>query len=171
MEWRSLIVRVKSLYSNTGATEDYSTLYEVSSEGEIRDAKTKQIIKQKFTKDYPYKFVVLTDINGNKKKRYVHRIVASTFKDICGEYNEVVNHLDENKLNNCANNLQWCTDEENKNYGTAKERARKNYQKYLEKKKIEKELSTQEKIEYISIEPSYFYDRKLHKFVRRGFDK
>ena len=167
MEWRDLIVRVQSLYSTTGKTEDYTGLYEVSSNGEVRDYKTKEIIVQKFEKSYPYKFVYLIDLNGNKNKRYIHRIVASTFKDICGEYNEVVNHLDENKFNNCATNLKWRTDEENKNYGTAKERAKINYYKAMAKRRVlkeekrgtNKEESSKpilESIEYTS----FFYKRK-----------
>lgn len=33
-----------------------------------------------------------------------------------------VNHKDENKLNNCADNLEWCTYKYNSNYGTRAER-------------------------------------------------
>lgn len=39
---------------------------------------------------------------------------------------ESVNHKDENKLNNCASNLEWCTYKYNSNYGTAIERMRTN---------------------------------------------
>lgn len=70
---------------------------------------------------YGYKYVQLL-VNGKNKWCKVHRIVASTFTDICGEFNEVVNHLDENKLNNCASNLEWTTNYENVHYGTIQER-------------------------------------------------
>ena len=33
-----------------------------------------------------------------------------------------VNHKDENKLNNCADNLEWCTYAYNNTYGTIKDR-------------------------------------------------
>lgn len=70
---------------------------------------------------YGYKYVQL-NVNGKNKWCKVHRIVACTFTDICGELNEVVNHLDENKLNNCASNLKWTTNYENIHYGTIQER-------------------------------------------------
>lgn len=33
-----------------------------------------------------------------------------------------MNHKDENKLNNCVSNLEWCTNLYNHNYGTINER-------------------------------------------------
>ena len=34
-----------------------------------------------------------------------------------------VNHCDENKQNNCLNNLEWCDAKYNNNYGTRNQRA------------------------------------------------
>lgn len=34
-----------------------------------------------------------------------------------------VNHKDENKDNNCVENLEWCTNEYNNNYGDKRKRA------------------------------------------------
>jgi len=42
----------------------------------------------------------------------VHRIVAKHFLDSQNGKNEV-NHIDGNKLNNNADNLEWCTKSEN----------------------------------------------------------
>ena len=33
-----------------------------------------------------------------------------------------INHKDENKTNNCLENLEWCTGQYNKNYGTRNKR-------------------------------------------------
>lgn len=43
----------------------------------------------------------------------VHRAVALAF---CGEESDTVNHIDGNKLNNCAENLEWCTTSANNHH-------------------------------------------------------
>lgn len=52
---------------------------------------------------------------------YVHRLVAIAFtpNPLCLPF---VNHKDEEKNNNAAVNLEWCTATYNLNYGTARER-------------------------------------------------
>lgn len=130
-EWKGLKVWVCSYKQKTeGYLEDWSGIYEVSINGLVRDAKTKELLNQFMTKKYPYYQVYLIK-NGKKYKRLVHRCVATTFPEICGNYFQcaVVNHLDENKTNNIASNLSWCTYKENINYGTAKERAKNNRKK------------------------------------------
>ena len=56
----------------------------------------------------------------NKKpySRLVHRLVAEAFVDNPNGYKEV-NHLDERKDNNRADNLEWCTRTHNILYGKA----------------------------------------------------
>lgn len=112
---------------------DYSGLYEVSNLGNIRDFLTKEEI-EKCLDESGYQFVVLKDKDGNIKNRKVHRIVATTFQDKCGEINEVVNHLDWDKTNNSTENLQWCTNKENLAYGGNPDRS-----KWKTKKKNSKE--------------------------------
>lgn len=67
----------------------------------------------------------LYDRNGKKHNRYVHVLVAQAFIPNPNGY-PCVNHKDENKLNNCVSNLEWCTYKYNSNYGTAIERMRTN---------------------------------------------
>ncbi|MCM1235436.1 MAG: NUMOD4 motif-containing HNH endonuclease [Ruminococcus flavefaciens] len=50
--------------------------------------------------------------NGKKYPRRVHRLVAQAFLPNPNNYS-VVNHLDENKLNNNVENLEWCTQKHN----------------------------------------------------------
>lgn len=54
--------------------------------------------------------------NGKKKSIAVHRLVARAF--IGNPYNlPEINHIDEDKTNNRADNLEWCTTAYNLTYG------------------------------------------------------
>ena len=67
-----------------------------------------------------YNLVELT-INCNVKTHKVHRLVAEAFIPNPNCLPEV-NHKDENKNNNRADNLEWCDNEYNNHYGTRLER-------------------------------------------------
>jgi hypothetical protein len=54
---------------------------------------------------------------GLRKAILVHRLVAITFIPNPYQY-PIVNHKDENSSNNNADNLEWCTQQYNTNYGT-----------------------------------------------------
>ena len=67
-----------------------------------------------------YKGFSLTK-DGKTKTVFVHRIVAEAF--IPNENNlPMVNHKDEDKTNNFAENLEWCTASYNRSYGKAIEK-------------------------------------------------
>ena len=53
--------------------------------------------------------------------RFVHRLLAEAFIPNPNNY-KVVNHKNENKLNNSLDNLEWCNAKYNTNYGTGIER-------------------------------------------------
>lgn len=59
-----------------------------------------------------YKLVSVTDINGNEKKMYVHRLVALAYIPNPCKY-PCVNHKDGNPSNNNVENLEWCTHSKN----------------------------------------------------------
>ena len=96
----------------------YEGLYEVSSLGRIRRVK----IMSPALKKHGYLQISLTDGKGVRKSLHLHRIVAEAFiPNPLGK--PQVNHMDENTLNNRADNLEWATAQENTNYGSRTERA------------------------------------------------
>jgi hypothetical protein len=70
-----------------------------------------------------YYFVTLCN-NGECKNFRIHRLVALHFVPNTNNLTDV-NHKDENKGNNNANNLEWINKIENNNYGTRNERSGK----------------------------------------------
>lgn len=93
--------------------EGFDGKYLVNSKGEIYSTLRNRFVKQRVT-EKGYKRVTLTT-NGVKKDFLVHRLVASAFVEN-KENLPFVNHKDENKSNNQAENLEWCTSEYNHNY-------------------------------------------------------
>ncbi len=80
--------------------------YEASDTGLIRNAKTGREVKQFVGKDG----YLRTQIAG--KTRTVHRLIACAFV-AADPGKDFVNHIDGNKQNNCASNLEWVTRSEN----------------------------------------------------------
>ena len=60
--------------------------------------------------------------NGVRRNCYIHRLVSQAFLPNPDNL-PCVNHRDENKQNNSVENLEWCTQKENVNYGTRTKRA------------------------------------------------
>ena len=103
----------------------YEDLYQVSNLGRVKSLKDnkgnyREKILSNSTTTQGYLFVHLYK-NGKVKLFTVHRLVAMHFIDNSNNYKEV-NHKDENKSNNCVENLEWCTREYNNNYGTKNKR-------------------------------------------------
>lgn len=92
----------------------YEGLYEVWSDGTIFSVRNNKPLKP-FIKGYGYLGVRLWKKCKSKDFK-VHRLVAQYFCDNPNGYDEV-NHIDEDKTNNDATNLQWCSRKDNCNYG------------------------------------------------------
>jgi hypothetical protein len=98
----------------------YESLYEVSNMGRVRSLPRKttrgKILSPAIDKDGYYKVNL---VDGERSKTYgIHRLVAQAF--IENPFNlPVVNHKDENKQNNRADNLEYCTVKYNTNYNGA----------------------------------------------------
>lgn len=101
--------------------KDYEGHYQVSNCGRVKSIKFgKEIILELIKNKGGYYSVNLSK-NGIVKNYLVHRLVAEAFIDNPDNLPQV-NHRDENKLNNNVDNLEWCTNEYNINYGTRTER-------------------------------------------------
>ena len=92
-----------------------NNLYAVSDKGRIRNNKTNKIMKS-----IPYKNGYLgvgLMIDGKQKKFRIHRLVGEYFVPNPNNLPQI-NHKDENKINNNALNLEWCTAKYNICYGS-----------------------------------------------------
>ena len=81
-------------------------LYSVSNLGRVMNNRTGRVLVPKTLPSGYQRVKVRTD--DNKRDKYVHRLVADAFCDHphgC----DVVNHIDNDKLNNRADNLEWTT--------------------------------------------------------------
>jgi len=89
---------------------DYECLYEASNYGRIRREWDLKIMSQSFSRGY----LVLGLSNSSGRKNFrAHRLVAMTFVDCDDERKIEVDHINENKLDNRVENLEWVTREEN----------------------------------------------------------
>lgn len=101
----------------------YEGLYEVSNTGRVKSTPrcgTKGRILKQNVGARGYARVELS--KGNRqKKHFVHRLVASAFIGPIPDGLQV-NHIDENKLNNRADNLNFMTAKENINWGSGRKK-------------------------------------------------
>lgn len=109
----------------------FENIYEVSNLGRIKRIHTSKI-KGAGNYERPEKILsqrknnkgyLLVDLYKNNKRSQllVHRLVAEAFLANTNEL-PCVNHKDENPLNNNVNNLEWCSQKYNMNYGSCPKR-------------------------------------------------
>ena len=104
--------------------DGYEGLYQVSNLGRVmalanpqmfhRPKKNKLMVQSLDTDGYL--ILGLTDKFGHRKTKKVHRLVATAFINNDCNYKEV-NHINETKTDNRAENLEWCTTKYNLTYG------------------------------------------------------
>lgn len=101
----------------------YEGLYEVSNLGRVKslnynNTNQEGMLKPSYQSDG---YLNITLCKFGKAKRYrIHRLVAEAFIPNPNNYPEV-NHIDENKLNNCVENLEWCDRQYNQDYSLSKQ--------------------------------------------------
>ncbi len=99
----------------------YEREYQISNFGNIISLKKgfpRQIKPMVATNGY---LVACLWKNGKQSKNLVHRLVAEAFLLPCEGCSEI-NHIDENKQNNRADNLEWCSHSYNMNYGNVRKK-------------------------------------------------
>ena len=97
---------------NWKAVKGYEGLYEVSDKGRVKGLKRNRILKN-IVDSLGYVRVSLCKENKPKAHK-IHRLVAEHFLKP-SEY-KVVNHIDGNKENNSAENLEWCNASQNRKH-------------------------------------------------------
>ena len=94
----------------------YEGLYQVSNLGRVKSIRKDKIMSTPLNAKDGYLRVNLKK-NGTQKQTLVHRLVEESFVENKNGFTQV-NHIDEDKTNNCETNLEWCTAKYNSNYGT-----------------------------------------------------
>ena len=97
------------------AIDGYEGLYEVSNIGQIKSTKG-NVKKLSIKKDKNTNYNEVSLWKDGKNKRFlVHRLVAKAFIPNPNNY-AIINHKDENGMNNCVSNLEWCNHSYNAKY-------------------------------------------------------
>jgi hypothetical protein len=99
----------------------YEDRYSISSKGRVLSHKKRngknRIVEDRIlaiqTNPKGYPRVSLYDAKGGFCSKEVHKIVAQVFIGSRPSHGHCVNHKDGVKINNCVENLEWCTFGEN----------------------------------------------------------
>ena len=127
-EWKD-IVGFEGYYmvSNLGRVK--------SLERTVRNGRGYRIVPEKIINPYAsgdgYLQVKLWK-DGKVEQPLVHRLVATAFLENTEGYKEI-NHKDENKQNNCVDNLEWCSRSYNNRYNDKAKKAGKKTAEKLSK--------------------------------------
>ena len=104
----------------------YEGLYAVTSCGKVWSYKRRRFLTPVVNK----KGYLCINLYKNEKLKHflIHRLVAQAYIPNPDNLPQV-NHKDENKTNNCLQNLEWCNASYNINYGTGIERSSNGHKK------------------------------------------
>ena len=120
----------------------YEGLYQISNLGNVKSLNYSRTGKERILKpgtDKDGYLLVTLYKNRNKRPFKIHRLVAKAFIPNPDNKSDV-NHKDENKTNNCVDNLEWMTRMENNNFGTRNERISKSVLQFTKKWRICKRM-------------------------------
>ena len=128
--------------------DGYKGLYQVSNKGRVKSLKygKERILKPDWNAGGYLKVHLFK--NAAAQDRLVHRLVAEAFIPN-PENKPQVNHKDENKFNNCVNNLEWSTAKENNNFGTRTERTSRKILQYSKSGEFIREWQSAAEVERV----------------------
>ena len=152
--------------------KEYEGKYQVSNLGRVKslnynNTKKEKILKSRNNRGY---LCVTLYKEGKSKTCKVHRLVAQAFIENSNNYLEV-NHKDENKTNNCVENLEWCTRKYNNSYGTRNKKASESMKgknkgsKHPASRKVQC-ITTGKKINTITEAGEYYYIDSYLNIIR-----
>lgn len=156
----------------------YEGIYEISNKGAVwckKFGKCKRIGLKKDNNSNKYIYANLLK-NGVYKQYPVHRLVAMTFLNKSDfkyhpEENPnkvdldklIVHHKDENKQNNCVENLEWCTNKYNLRYSSKKHKGKPIIQYDLNYTYIRRWSCIGSACNELKLSKKYIYDCCEHK--------
>ena len=110
--------------------------YLISTDGQVYSLKRDKLIEPANKNGIKGSYLVVTIYNDKGQKKYmlVHRLVFMAHKGMIPKGLQI-NHKDENKENNCIENLELMTNKENCSYGTRNARISKATKRYRAKQR------------------------------------
>ena len=101
----------------------YDGFYQISNKGRVKTTAHQYARKERILKGIPTGGYLYVKLSRHKKQKryYIRRLVAEMFIPNPLKL-PVVNHKDECKSNNCAENLEWCSHSYNLKYGGSQRR-------------------------------------------------
>lgn len=126
--------------------DGYDGAYQVSDLGRVRSLKFGRV-KVLRPGNNGNKYLRVNLSNGGKIKRfYIHRLVAQAFIENTDETKTLINHRNEDKLDNKVSNLEWCSAQYNSTYNDIHHR-HITYKRDKLKELYDKDLSIKENLE------------------------
>ena len=151
--------------------------YLISESGNIFSNKRKKFISHAFNWA-GYKVATITNSDGYRAPQKIHRLVYSAFIGKLDK-NKVIDHIDNNRLNNHYTNLRQITASENsrKSFISGKNKSKRVWTKKIVNKickMLEKQYSIREIFKELNIkydENNYKYNRIIRDIINKRFHK
>lgn len=138
---------------------DYEDSYEISNYGNILLKSTGVLAKLDINGEY---YCIDLTKNNNSKRHFIHKLVGEHFVlNDDDDVNIMVDHIDENKLNNYSLNLRWCTKSDNSKFHHESGNCTYNYKKVIQMDGNDKVIKIWDNLDEIVKENKDYSKKKL----------